>query len=121
MERSTNFWEDDHWSSLFAHLRLVKVSGISGIKSEMDFIKFLLSNSPVLEQLTVKPASQEGKWELMKELLRFRRASIYAEVCHCGKFRVLGKWHPWQVCFFTSFSGELLYMQKSFICTNVGF
>lgn len=82
MERSTNFWEDDHWSSLFAHLRLVKVSGISGVKSEMDFIKFLLSNSPVLEQLTVKPASQEGEWELMKELLRFRRASIYAEVIY---------------------------------------
>ncbi|XVF36173.1 hypothetical protein REPUB_Repub19eG0035200 [Reevesia pubescens] len=82
VERSTNFWEDDHWSSLFAHLRLVKVSGISGIKSEMDFIKFLLSNSPVLERLTVKPASQEGEWELMKELLRFRRASIFAEVIY---------------------------------------
>ncbi|TYH18554.1 hypothetical protein ES288_A05G281100v1 [Gossypium darwinii] len=82
MERSTNFWEEDHWSSLFAHLRLVKVSGISGVKSDMDFIKFLLSNSPVLEQLTVKPASQEGEWELMKELLRFRRASIYAEVIY---------------------------------------
>ncbi|WRX31228.1 FBD domain - like 6 [Theobroma cacao] len=82
VERSSNFWEDDHWSSLFAHLRLVKVSGISGVKSEMDFIKFLLSNSPVLERLTVKPASQDGEWELMKELLRFRRASIYAEVIY---------------------------------------
>jgi len=89
MERSTNFWEEDHWSSLFAHLRLVKVSGISGVKSEMDFIKFLLSNSPVLEQLTVKPASQEGEWELMKELLRFRRASIYAEVIY------LDPWYSW--------------------------
>ncbi|XP_022772801.1 F-box/FBD/LRR-repeat protein At1g13570-like isoform X2 [Durio zibethinus] len=46
VERSTNFWEDDHWSSQFAHLRL------------------------------------DGKWELMKELLRFRRASIYAEVIY---------------------------------------
>ncbi|XP_021284749.1 F-box/FBD/LRR-repeat protein At1g13570-like [Herrania umbratica] len=82
VETSSNFWEDDHWSSLFAHLRLVKVSGISGVKSEMDFIKFLLSNSPVLERLTVKPASQDGEWELMKELLRFRRASIYAEVIY---------------------------------------
>ncbi|XWS21106.1 hypothetical protein CRYUN_Cryun30bG0026900 [Craigia yunnanensis] len=81
-ERSTNFCEDDHWSSLFAHLRMVKVSGISGVKSEMDFIKFLLSNSPVLERLTVKPASQDGDRELMKELLRFRRASIYAEVIY---------------------------------------
>lgn len=82
VKRSTNFWEDDHWSSLFAHLILVKVSGISGIKSEMDFVKFLLSNAPVLEQLTVKPACQDGKWDMMKELLRFRRASIYAEVIY---------------------------------------
>ncbi|XVE94776.1 hypothetical protein REPUB_Repub02eG0038300 [Reevesia pubescens] len=81
-ERSTNSWEDDHWSSLFSHLRLVKMSGISGVKSEMDFIKFLLSNLPVLERFTVKPASQEGEWELLKELLRFPRASIYAEVIY---------------------------------------
>ncbi|XVF73675.1 hypothetical protein PTKIN_Ptkin13bG0001800 [Pterospermum kingtungense] len=82
VERSNNFWENDHWSSVFGHLRLVKVSGISGVKLEMDFIKFLLSNSPVLERLTVKPASQDGEWELMKELLRFRRASIFAEVIY---------------------------------------
>jgi len=36
----------------------------------------------VLEQMTVKPASIEGGWELVKELLRFRRASIQAEVIY---------------------------------------
>ncbi|KAK9023231.1 hypothetical protein V6N11_003456 [Hibiscus sabdariffa] len=82
VERSNNFWEDDHWSSLFVHLRLVTVSGISGVKSEMDFLKFLLSNSPVLERLTLKPEHQEDECALMKELLRFRRASIYAEVIY---------------------------------------
>ncbi|XP_039049966.1 F-box/FBD/LRR-repeat protein At1g13570-like [Hibiscus syriacus] len=80
VERYKNFWEDDHWSSLFGHLRLVTVSDITGVKTEMDFLKFLLSNSPVLERLTLKPASQGCGWELMKELLRFRRASICEEV-----------------------------------------
>ncbi|KAB5526781.1 hypothetical protein DKX38_020628 [Salix brachista] len=77
-----DFWGDDHWKCLFGQLRLVKIAGISGIGSELDCIKFLLSNSPVLEQMTVKPASSEGGWELVKELLRFRRASIQAEVIY---------------------------------------
>lgn len=81
-EPQTGFWGDDQWKCLFGQLRLVKMVGISGIRSELDCIKFLLSNSPVLEQMTVKPASIEGAWELVKELLRFRRASIQAEVIY---------------------------------------
>ncbi|KAL5780405.1 hypothetical protein ACOSQ2_011142 [Xanthoceras sorbifolium] len=77
-----DFWTDDHWSSMFSQLRLVKIAGISGIRSEMDFINFLLSNATVLERMTVKPASVDGGWELMKELLRFRRASTLAEIIY---------------------------------------
>ncbi|KAF9668634.1 hypothetical protein SADUNF_Sadunf14G0024100 [Salix dunnii] len=80
----TSFWGDDHWKCLFGQLRLVKIADISGTRSELDFMKFLLSNSPVLEQMTVKPASNEGGLELVKELLRFRRASIQAEVIYMG-------------------------------------
>ncbi|KAL9385830.1 hypothetical protein Peur_022840 [Populus x canadensis] len=82
VEPQTGFWGDGQWKCLFGQLRLVKIVGISGIRSELDCIKFLLSNSPVLEQMTVKPASIEGGWELVKELLRFRRASIQAEVIY---------------------------------------
>jgi len=82
VEPQTGFWGDDQWKCLFGQLRLVKIVGISGIRSELDCIKFLLSNSPVLEQMTVKPASIEGGWELVKELLRFRRASTQAEVIY---------------------------------------
>ncbi len=78
----SNFWEDDHWNSLFGQLLLVKIVGISGVKSELDFINFLLSNSPVLERMTVNPASNDGGWELLKELLRFRRASVRAEIIY---------------------------------------
>ncbi|EEF52517.1 F-box/FBD/LRR-repeat protein At1g13570 [Ricinus communis] len=78
----TNFWEDDHWNNLFGQLRLVRIVGISGIRCELDFMNFLLSNSPVLERMTVKPASSDGGWELIKELLRFRRASARAEIIY---------------------------------------
>ncbi|XP_024631145.1 F-box/FBD/LRR-repeat protein At1g13570 isoform X2 [Medicago truncatula] len=52
----------------------VRIVGISGIKSELDFISFLLLSFLVLEKMTVKPALNVGP-ELMKELLRMRRAS----------------------------------------------
>ncbi|KAB5526782.1 hypothetical protein DKX38_020629 [Salix brachista] len=78
----TGCWGDDNWKSLFGQLRQVKIAGISGTRSELDCIKFLLSNSPVLEQMTVRPAPNEGGLELVKELLRFRRASILAEVIY---------------------------------------
>ncbi|KAG8377715.1 hypothetical protein BUALT_Bualt08G0061600 [Buddleja alternifolia] len=66
----------------FNQLRLVKIVGISGVRQEMSFINFILANSPVLEKMSVKPASVDGGWELMKELLRFRRASMYAEIVY---------------------------------------
>lgn len=65
---------------------MVKIAGISGLRQELNFIKFLLLNSPVLEKMTVKPASVDGGWELlkelMKELLRFRRASVRAQILY---------------------------------------
>uniref|UniRef100_A0A2N9FQE1 FBD domain-containing protein n=1 Tax=Fagus sylvatica TaxID=28930 RepID=A0A2N9FQE1_FAGSY len=79
-ETVINFREDDQWSC--HQLRLVKILGISGIKPELNFINLLLSTSPVLEKMTVKPASNNGGWELLKELLRFRRASVQAEIIY---------------------------------------
>lgn len=76
----TNFWEENHWSCPFSQLRLVKVFNIPGIKHELNFIHFLLLTSPVLERMTVKPAVNNGGWELLKQLLRFRRASPQAEI-----------------------------------------
>lgn len=68
-------------SLLFGHLRLATVPVISSVQ-KLDFIKFSLSSSLVLKRLTVKPASLEGERELMKELLRFRQASVYTEVIY---------------------------------------
>lgn len=76
----TNIKEDNNWSC--HQLRLVKILGISGIKPELNFINLLLSTSPGLEKMTVKPASNNGGWELLKDLLRFRRASVQAEIIY---------------------------------------
>lgn len=62
-------------------VRHVRIDGISGIKSELYFIQSLLLCSPVLERMTVKPQLNVGS-KLPKELLRFRRASVRAEVIY---------------------------------------
>lgn len=77
----TYCWEDVYFSCPVMQLRYVKIDGISGIKPELDFINFLLLHSPVLERMTVKPVANVGL-ELMKELLRFRRASGQAEIIY---------------------------------------
>lgn len=74
--------EEDYQNCFFTQLRFVKIAGIFGGPRELNFISFLLANSPMLERMTVKPASQDGGWELLKELLRFRRASVHAEIIY---------------------------------------
>ncbi|CAA0841773.1 F-box/FBD/LRR-repeat protein [Striga hermonthica] len=64
----------------FTRLRLIKIVGLSGIRQVLDFVSFLLANAPVLEKMTVKPESMDCERELLKELLRFRRASTFAEI-----------------------------------------
>lgn len=78
-----DLWENENrWATPFSKLRFVKIACISGSRPELDFINFLLAKSPVLETMTVKPVSVDGGWELLKELLRFRRASVRAEIIY---------------------------------------
>lgn len=78
----TNFWEHDHCNCPLSQLKLVKVTGIYGTKSELELINFMLLTSPVLEKMIVKPASVNGGWDFVKELLRCRRASVRAEIIY---------------------------------------
>jgi len=59
----------------------VVIEDISGTESELDFIRFLLLYSPVLEKMFVKHA-ENVEPELMTELIRFKRASGQAEVIY---------------------------------------
>ncbi|CAM8938305.1 unnamed protein product [Rhodiola kirilowii] len=74
------FEEAKKWDGCLTFLRHIKVSGISSAAQELDFISFLLSVTPGLEKMTVKPASLDRESKLVKELLRFPRASVQAEV-----------------------------------------
>ncbi|BFG42127.1 hypothetical protein CerSpe_284020 [Prunus speciosa] len=76
-------WLDANQNWSFTQLRLVKITSFSGSEAELDFIKFLLSSSPLLEILTVKPAaSVVDSLELLKRLIRFRRASVHSEIVY---------------------------------------
>lgn len=74
-------WDDVYSDWPVMRVRHVRIDGISGIKPELDFISFILLYSPVLERMTVKPALNASP-ELVKELLRLRRASGRAEVIY---------------------------------------
>jgi len=58
---------------------LIDGNGIYGTKSELNFIRFLLLYSPLLEKMIVKPCVNFIP-ELMIALIRFQRASGKAEV-----------------------------------------
>jgi hypothetical protein len=62
-------------------VRHVRMHGISGFKAELDFIRFLLLYSPLLEKMIVEP-DLNAKPELLTELVRFKRASGQAEVIY---------------------------------------
>lgn len=79
---SLGFWEGEQKFCTFTQLRLVKISGILGIKPELEFISFILLASPALEKMIIRPASVNEGMEMMKKLLRFRRASVRAEVVY---------------------------------------
>ncbi|KAK1387375.1 FBD domain-containing protein [Heracleum sosnowskyi] len=63
-------------------LKTVKISDLSGVPHEMEFLKFLLKNSPVFEVMSILPGIYVscGKLHVVIELLRFRRASAKAEI-----------------------------------------
>ncbi|KAK4745699.1 hypothetical protein SAY87_012011 [Trapa incisa] len=81
-ESCMGLWEGEQQFCSFPQLRLVKISNISGSKPELELISFILLASPALEKMMIKPALVNEGMEMMKELLRFRRASVRAEVIY---------------------------------------
>ncbi|RHN73870.1 putative F-box domain, leucine-rich repeat domain, L domain-containing protein [Medicago truncatula] len=73
------------WEDIFSapampiQVRHVAIDGIFGTNLELDFIKFLLLYSPMLEKMTLKPVESFTP-ELVRGLIRFKRASGEAEV-----------------------------------------
>ncbi|XP_058727087.1 F-box/FBD/LRR-repeat protein At1g13570-like [Vicia villosa] len=75
------------WEEIFLkpetpiQVRNVKIKNISGFQLELDFIRFLLLNLPVLKKMTVKPIVNVRP-ELVTGLIRFKRESRDAEVIY---------------------------------------
>ena len=78
------FEVQDYSDFTLNRLREVHISLFSGSRPELEFIKLILANSPMLEKMHIEPNSQEsGKvLGMLKELLRFGRASPKAEIIY---------------------------------------
>lgn len=77
------FWERKGLlDCTFKNLKTVKMTDMSGVPHELECIKFLLGNSPVLEIMSITPCVYviEGRLNMLIELVRFRRASAQAEI-----------------------------------------
>ncbi|KAM7484489.1 hypothetical protein LguiA_000498 [Lonicera macranthoides] len=78
-----DFWEEDCPSDCaLKRLKTVKMADLSGVPHEMEFIRFLLGNAPMLEIMSITPSVYvtEGRLNMLIELVRFRRASARAEI-----------------------------------------
>ena len=77
------FWAKDcPKDCTFKQLKVVKMADMSGVPHEMEFLKFLLVNSPVLETMSITPCVyvMDGRLNMLVQLVRFRRASAEAEI-----------------------------------------
>ncbi|KAL6294947.1 hypothetical protein ACE6H2_003089 [Prunus campanulata] len=78
-----DFWEKQCPSDCaFGRLKVVKMTDMSGVPHEMEFIKFLLKKSPVLETMSITPCAYvlDGRLNMLIELVSFKRASPEAEI-----------------------------------------
>ncbi|KAK7306988.1 hypothetical protein VNO77_39658 [Canavalia gladiata] len=77
------FWEKEYRSdSRLSKLKTVKLSEMGGWPHEIEFIKFLLRRSTVLETMNIIPCvfDMENNLKILIELMKCRRASTRAEV-----------------------------------------
>lgn len=78
-----NFWNKECPSNCtLRKLKVVKLTDLCGVPHEMELIKFLLGNSPVLETMGIIPCMYvvESQLKMLIELVKFRRASAQAEI-----------------------------------------
>ncbi|XP_050222753.1 F-box/FBD/LRR-repeat protein At1g13570-like [Mercurialis annua] len=69
-------------------LRKAKLQKFNGSRPEVEFVKFLLAKSPVLETISLQPhegMSNDEQLAILKEIIQFRRTSPNAQII-CEKF-----------------------------------
>ncbi|RWR81288.1 F-box/FBD/LRR-repeat protein [Cinnamomum micranthum f. kanehirae] len=89
-EEEGDFWgAETQFDCLLSHLRTVEVFGVATLL-DLVFIRCILSNAPVLEIMKIYTndyVEAEEVSRILKELLRFRRAST-AEILYLGHYEV---------------------------------
>ncbi|KAK1401289.1 hypothetical protein POM88_000894 [Heracleum sosnowskyi] len=76
-----DFWEKECPSNFtFKHLKMVVMSGVSN-ENDVEFLKFVLGRSPMLEVLSISPdAYYKRKMNMVNQVLRFQRAFPEVEI-----------------------------------------
>ncbi|KDP20236.1 hypothetical protein JCGZ_08635 [Jatropha curcas] len=72
-----------HSNILQHQLQEVEMKAFVGTKPQMEFVKFLLSKSPLLQRMHIHPCNTMNIAEevrILKEITRYRRASTEAEI-----------------------------------------
>ncbi|GAU49560.1 hypothetical protein TSUD_242930 [Trifolium subterraneum] len=85
---STSTEDSDFWKiecpsdSVLSKLKFVDLEDMSGVLHEIEFIKFLLGCSPVLETMIIIPSilDKECQLKMLVELMKFPRASSKAGI-----------------------------------------
>ncbi|XP_043717160.1 uncharacterized protein LOC122665151 [Telopea speciosissima] len=73
--------DQGHLNFSFNKLEFVKMVCRGAVRSEVEFIKFVLANSPALKEMTILlNNSDEAQVALQKELLQFQGASAQAKI-----------------------------------------
>lgn len=80
-----NFRIEDCVDCTLSQLQIVKLSCLSGFRSELELIKFLLAHSPVLDTIFIH-RSEDVKTDtalmMAEEMMQFSRASLKALIRH---------------------------------------
>ncbi|KAL8150700.1 hypothetical protein V2J09_020508 [Rumex salicifolius] len=81
---SASIWESVCAANFtFARLKIIEIKGVCDAFNEMEFIKFMLASSPVLEKMILNPdrsLTDQRLLNMTTKLLRCRRASANAEI-----------------------------------------
>ncbi|CAH2037914.1 unnamed protein product [Thlaspi arvense] len=80
-EEGFDLVERDYFEYKLPRLETVRMTDVSGIRNELEFIRFLLGTSPVLETVIVTSSlsDKDAKMDMVVELLRFPRVSPRAK------------------------------------------
>ncbi|KAJ0669502.1 putative FBD domain-containing protein [Helianthus annuus] len=75
--------QQDYSYVILDHLRVIKITNFTHMKTGMDFVKLILAKSPMLKKVDIHIHQQvdiHGELKIVKELIQYPRASAKAEI-----------------------------------------